>query len=84
MESVNAILVRDESTSEQLPKLPDDPLKRAQMIRKLRVARELSQVEFAQIVEIRFSTYTEIEGGVTRRLTPSMLQRIARELGCEV
>ncbi|MGD1003206.1 MAG: helix-turn-helix transcriptional regulator [Minisyncoccia bacterium] len=52
------------------------------MIRKLRVGRDINQMVFADIVGIRFSKYTAIEGGAEKP-TPQMLQRIARELNCE-
>ena len=73
MELVNATLSLE---------LPDDPLERGRMIRKLRVKRGINQMLFADLVGIRFSTYTAIEGGAEKP-TPQMLQRITRELSCE-
>lgn len=70
-----------QQTEERL-KFPSDPLERARMIRRLRLDRNLNQMEFADLVGIRFSTYTTIEGGAEP--TPQMLRRIAKELNCEV
>ena len=79
----NATLISKGSAQEpKRLKLPNDPIERGRMIRKLRVDRDINQMVFADIVGIRFSKYTAIEGGAEKP-TPQMLQRIARELNCE-
>jgi DNA-binding transcriptional regulator YiaG len=83
LELADATLTSKVATEEkQLPKLPDDPLERGRTIRTMRIGLDVSQLVFAERVGIRFSTFTQIEGGAGNP-TPQMLQRIAKELGCE-
>jgi DNA-binding XRE family transcriptional regulator len=85
LELANATLASKDSAQEQSQpslNLPDDPLERGRIIRKLRVERGINQMVFADLVGIRFSRYTAIEGGAEKP-TPQMLKRIARELNCQ-
>lgn len=68
---------------QRLPKLPKDQLERGKAIRKERVARGIIQMEFAHRVDVRFSRYTQIEGGAIEPKLPE-LKRIAHELGFRV
>ena len=66
------------------PKLPEDALDCADEIRTRRVKLGKNQVDFAELVGVRFHTLTEIEGGKRNSYPPSILKRIADGLGCDI